>query len=108
MRFFVPGVCGNARHVERAYDGMRQQVERELGRAPNSRRISSLWTRRDGIDCVTEVGLPDPLRNGTVIAIFDMGLHQPFVIWLQEHSGDREQKRETLGCNAYSVLEFDP
>lgn len=105
--FFLPGVFGDARVVEKAYDGMRRQVECELGRAPTSRRISSLLARRDGIDCVTQVGSRDPLREGTVIAIFDMGRHQPFVVWWQEDSGNREQRRETLGCNVYSVLEFD-
>jgi hypothetical protein len=86
--------------------GSAARVEHEMGRRPTSRRISSLWTRRDGIDCVTEVGSRDPLRGGTVVAIFDMGNHEPFVVcW---DSGDREPGRETLGSSAYSVSEFDP
>jgi hypothetical protein len=48
----------------------------------------------------------DPLRGGTVIAIFDMGAHQPFVVWWQQEPGNGEV-REVLDCNAYSVLDFD-
>jgi hypothetical protein len=66
-----------------------------------------LWTRREGVDCITEVGARDPLRGGTVIAIFDMGPHRPFVVWWRPDGGVPDGVREILGCNAYSVLEFD-
>jgi hypothetical protein len=105
--FFIPGISGELCVVEEAYARMRWQLEREMGRPPTTRRISSLWTRRSGVDCITEVGSRDPLRGGTVVAIFDMGRHQPFVVWWQQDSGNREEARETLGCNAYSVSEFD-
>ena len=67
----------------------------------------SLWTRRGAVDCITQVGRRDPLRGGTVIAIFDMGPHQPFVLWWQQELGSSNEVREVLGCNAYSVLEFE-
>ena len=60
------------------------------------------------MDCVAEVGRRDPLLGGTVIAIFDLGPRQPFVVWRQDELGNREGVREILGCNAHSVLEFDP
>jgi hypothetical protein len=41
-----------------------------------------------------------------VTAIFDMGPHQPFVVWWQ-NGGDPDGVRDVLGCNAYSVMEFD-
>jgi hypothetical protein len=82
-------------------------MELELGRPPRAQRIFSLWSRRGRVDCVTEVGQPDPLRGGTVIAIFDMGAHQPFVVWWQQELGRGDAAHELLGCNAYSVLEFD-
>jgi hypothetical protein len=59
------------------------------------------------VDCITEVGRPDPLRGGTVMAIFDMGHHQPFVVWWQRELGSGDPVREVVGCNAYDVLEFD-
>jgi hypothetical protein len=105
---FIPGIAGDARVVERAYGEMRRQTELEMGRRPSSRRIASLWTRRGAVDCTTEVGGLDPLRGGTVIAIFDMGPHQPFVVWCQQELGNGDAVFEVLGCNAYSVLEFDP
>ncbi len=104
--FFIPGIAGGARDTERAYSQIRQQIELEMGRRPRARRILSLWARRGAVDCVTQVGRHDPLRGGTVIAIFDMGPNQPFVVWWQqEPTGDGV--REVLGSSAYSVLEFD-
>jgi hypothetical protein len=105
--FFIPGIAGNAHAVESAYDEMRRQTELDMGRRPSSRRIVSLWTRRGPVDCITHVGRPDPLRGGTVIAIFDMGPRQPFVVWWQQQPGTGDAVREVLGCTAYSVLEFD-
>jgi hypothetical protein len=59
------------------------------------------------MDCVTEVGRSDPLRGGTVAAIFDMGSRQPFIVWWQPNTGGPIGTREILGCTAYAVLEFD-
>ncbi len=105
--FFIPGVGGDARRLEHAYGEMCRQVELDLGRRPSGRRIVSLWTRRGRVDCVTEVGRRDPLHGGTVMAIFDMGRNQPFVVWWQQDLGERDGVREVLGSSAYSVLEFD-
>lgn len=104
---FIPGVDRDPGAVERAYRDMSGVVELEMGRVPNARRILRLWMRRGSTDCITEVGSSDPLRGGTVMAIFDMGSHQPFVIWRQPETGEPDGVREILGCNAYSVLEFD-
>ncbi|MGO9905931.1 MAG: hypothetical protein ACLPY3_09445 [Solirubrobacteraceae bacterium] len=82
-------------------------IELEMGHRPNARRILRLWTRRGSMDCITEVGRSDPLRGGTVVAIFDMGPNQPFVVWWQGENGVPDGVREILGCNAYAVLEFD-
>jgi hypothetical protein len=105
--FFIPGIADNMTAVESAYGEMRRRTELDMGRAPNSRRILSLWTRRGTLDCVTRVGSRDPLRGGTVIAIFDMGPREPFVVWWQAEPGSGEGVREILGSSAYSVLEFD-
>jgi len=104
--FFVPGSEDHT-VAEHAYANMRAALEDELGSRPNQRRIATLWTRRGSTDCVTEVGAPDPLRGGIVLAIFDMGQRKPFVVWWQP-GGDRlGGVREILGPNAYSVVEFD-
>jgi hypothetical protein len=105
--FFIPGMAGESQLVEREYEEMRRQVEEDMGRRPSARRILQLWARRGSIDCVTEVGRPDPLRGGTVMAIFDMGPHQPFVVWWQPGLTERDGVRDVLAPNAYSVLEFD-
>ena len=105
--FFVPGISGDEQAVEQAYDGMRRQTELDLGRRPTSRRIFGLWTRRGTVDCVTQVGMRDPLLGGTVVAIFDLGASQPFVVWWQQELESAGVAQEVLGCNAYSVQDFD-
>jgi hypothetical protein len=105
--FFIPGIAGDPTALESAYVEMRRQTEVDMGRRPSSRRILSLWTRRGAVDCITEVGTPDPLRGDTVIAIFDMGPNQPFVVWLQRELGSGDEVQEVLGSHSYSVLEFD-
>ena len=105
--FFIPGIAAEPEAVERAYARLRRQTELEMKRCPTSRRILSVWTRRGALDCVTEVGEPDPLRGGTVLAIFDLGAHRPFVVWRQASPGAGDGTREVLGCTAYSVLDFD-
>jgi len=105
--FFIPGIADDPPIREDAYRDLRTQIELEMGSLPCARRIVKLWARRGSVDCVTEVGQRDPLRGGTVIAIFDMGPHRPFVVCWQQDLGSRHGVREILGCNAYSVLEFD-
>ena len=105
--FFIPGLRDDYRVAEQRYADMRAQIELDTGRRPSARRILRLWTRRGSVDCITEVGRRDPLSGGTVMAIFDLGAHQPFVVWWQP-DGMGEGVREILGCNAYSVSEFDP
>jgi hypothetical protein len=108
--FFIPGITGDGdgRTLERAYRDMRRRVELEMGRPPGGRRIEMLWTRRGSVDCLTVVGRPDPLRGGTVMAIFDMGPRQPFVVWREADISTDDGSREVLGSSAYSVQEFDP
>jgi hypothetical protein len=104
--FFIPTDAGAA--GESAYQQLREQVEVQMGRPPNQRRIMELWTRRGNLDCVTAVGAPDPVWGGTVTAIFDMGPHQPFVVYRQHDSNPQQQSCDVLGCTAYSVSEFAP
>ena len=105
--FFIPGIGGDTPVLEAAYEDMRKQTEVDMGRRPSARRILSLWTRREALDCVTEVGRRDPLHGGTVIAIFDMGPHQPFVLWWQQDDESLQAAREVLGPSVYAVMEFD-
>jgi hypothetical protein len=91
---------------EAAYQQLRRQTEERMGRAPSTRRIMELWTRRGNLDCVTTVGAPDPVWGDIVIAIFDMGPHQPFVVYRQPTDESPGDHCEVLGCSAYSVSEF--
>ena len=104
--FFIPGIARDPRIVEHTYREMRGVIELELGRRPNGRRIAKLWARRGGADCMMEVGMPDPAR-GTVMAIFDMGQHRPFVVWWRPDGEMPKSVREILGHSVYSVVEFD-
>ena len=105
-RFFTP--MGDGQAGERNYQELRREVESHMGRPPSDRRIMELWTRRGNLDCVTSVGSPDPIRGVTVTAIFDMGPHQPFIVYSRHPTDPAQQTLEILGCNAYSVSEFAP
>ena len=105
--FFIPGIAPEPGIVEHTYSEMCGVIELELGRRPNGRRIAKLWTRRGGTDCMMEVGMPDPLRGGTVMAIFDMGQHRPYVVWWRVDGDIAKSGREVLGHSVYSVVEFD-
>ena len=105
--FFIPGSGGDRRLTERAYADMRVELERDLGTLPNPRRIAKLWSRRRSTDCVTEVGRPDTLHGGVVLAIFDMGHRRPFVVWWQPHGAAPTGLREIRGSPAYAAVEVD-
>ncbi len=107
--FFIPGVSGEGEgsDLELAYGDMRRRLALDMGRLPRPSRIEKLWARRGSVDCMTEVGRPDPLRGGTVLAIFDMGPRQPFVIWRRPELDPAGGCCEVLGWSAYAVHEFD-
>jgi hypothetical protein len=105
--FFIPGLSGQRQQVEDAYVEMRAEVELEMGRRPSARRIMQISSRRGGTDCLTEVGRPDPVSGGTVMAIFDLGPHDPFVVCRSGVAGSANGVREVLGRHAYAVLEFE-
>jgi hypothetical protein len=105
--FFLPGPLRDCRGTEEAYVEIRRVVELDTGLRPSRRRISQLFSRRGGIDCLTEVGSPDPVHGDTVVAIFDMGPHQPYVVHRQSRAGALDGIREVLSSHAYSVSEFD-
>jgi hypothetical protein len=105
--FFIPGVVSDPRVLEGTYRDMSGVIELEMGRRPTTRRILRLWTRRGSMDCINEVGRSDPLRGGTVAAIFDMGSRQPFIVWWQPNTAGHIGVREVVGSDAYAVLEFD-
>ncbi len=102
--FFIP--TGDGQAGERIYQQLRRQTELQMGRPPKQRRIMELWTRRGNLDCVTAVGAPDPVWGGIVTAIFDMGLHRPFIVYRQHPTDPQQQSCDVLACNAYSVSEF--
>ena len=69
-----------------------------MGRRPSARRIEKLWARRGSLDCMTEVGRPDPLlgrhrhgdlRHGSAPAVRRLA---------QQGIGTGDGFREVLGC----------
>lgn len=105
--FFVPSNAKSEHSNEARYRDLRRQVELRMGRPPRGRRIVELWTRRGDRDCITTVGAPDPIHGGIVTAIFDMGSHQPFLVFHEPPEARTDDGCDVLGCNAYSVLEFE-
>jgi hypothetical protein len=104
--FFIPDGPGQA--GEDIYQRLRTETEEHMGRPPSRRRIMELWTRRGNLDCITTVGAPDPISGDIVTAIFDMGPHQPFVVYRQRPGMSAGDSCEVLGPAAYSVSEFTP
>jgi hypothetical protein len=102
--FFIPTAEGRA--GEDAYQRLRMQTEERMGRAPARRRIMELWTRRGSVDCVTTVGARDPICGEIVIAIFDMGPRQPFIVYHQDPADPQQSTFEILGCSAYDISYF--
>ena len=98
--FFIPGLADAPHVTEDAYEQMRRAVEADTGLHLCGRRILQLWSRRGGVDCLTEVGRPDPVCGDTVLAIFDVGPRQPFVVHF-------DAANEVLSSHAYSVTEFE-
>jgi hypothetical protein len=103
--FFFPS--DSALPGEDAYRELRRQTELRMGRAPRQSRISEMWSRRGSLDCVTRVGAPDPIWGDIVTAIFDMGPHQPFVVYRQDPDGFAGNCFEVLATTAYSITEFE-
>jgi hypothetical protein len=102
--FFIPTAEG--RKGEDVYQRLRKQTELRMGRPPSRRRIHEVWTRRGSVDCVTAVGVPDPICGDMVIAIFDMGSHQPFIVYRHDPDDPQQPVCEVLGNSAYSISEF--
>jgi hypothetical protein len=105
--FFIPGLAGADRATEDEYVRMRSRVEADTGCRPCDRRIVQVSSRRGGVDCLTEVGSPDPIHGGTVLAIFDLGPHQPFVAHLEPPIAAEGGISEVLSSHVYSVTEFE-
>jgi hypothetical protein len=104
--FFMPSAV-DGRAGEAEYQRLRRETEERMGRAPAGRRIRELWSRRGRLDCVTTVGAPDPICGDIVLAIFDMGSHQPFIVYRHDAADPERPACEVLGCSAYSISMFD-
>jgi hypothetical protein len=102
--FFFP--MGDGQGGEDTYQRLRRETELRMGHAPRSRRIMEVWMRRGNLDCVTAVGAPDPVRGEIVTAIFDMGLHQPFIVYRQHPTDPGQHPYDVVDCYAYTVSEF--
>ena len=78
--FFIPGLERDRASEEDVYADIRLAAEARTGHEPQADRIFKLWSRRGGRDCEAEVGKPDPVSGETVVAIFDLGRHCPYLI----------------------------
>jgi hypothetical protein len=102
--FFIPELGLDGASGEGAYAGIRRAAHARTGYEPRADRIFKLWYRRDGVDCESEVGKPDPLSGQTVLAILDLGRHRPYVIDCGSPGGTRAQV--IVEKPVYAVTEF--
>lgn len=104
--FFVPHLSPGQIDDELAYAAICARAEEDTGFAPQERRIFKLWSRRDGRDCITEVGQPDPVHGEVVLAILDLGRGQPYVIHCGLPGQEDAAVREQVSRHTYTVTEF--
>jgi hypothetical protein len=101
--FFIPGcVAGIA--AEEAYAQIVAGAEAGTGHPPRALRIFSLSFRHHGVDLEVEVGGPDPVQGGMVLAILDLGRQSPYLIHCRSTEGSAEQV--LVRKPVYSVAEF--
>jgi hypothetical protein len=98
--FFIPGSSTDD-DAERRYEQLRAAAAVGDDR-PERRRIFSLSCRHAGRDCIIEVGQPSPLDGSEVLAIFDLGSREGYVVATASAEPDHR-----LGRHVYSVTEFD-
>ncbi len=101
--FFFPN-SSPGMEAEGAYARILEAAEADTGHLPRSVRIFRLSFRHEGADLDAEVGLPDPVRGGTVLAILDLGREQPYLIHCSSTGGQAEQV--LVRKPVYSVTEF--
>jgi hypothetical protein len=102
--FFIPERCLDGASEEDVYTAIRRSAVARTGHEPEGCRIFKLWSRRGGIDCEAEVGKPDPVGGHTVVAILDLGRHDPYLIECRSASGMPAQL--IVEKPVYSVTEF--
>lgn len=102
--FFIPELEASRREVERVYAGIRQEAHARVGHPPQPQRIFMLSFRREGVDLEAEVGKPDPVSGDTVLAIFDLGRHSPYLIHCRPSAGPATQV--LVSKPVYAVTEF--
>lgn len=90
--------------TEGVYAGLVAAAAADTGQAPRPVRIFSLSFRHRGTDLEAEVGMPDPVRGSTVLAIFDLGRESPYMLQCRSTGGVPEQI--LVRKPVYSVTEF--
>lgn len=106
VEFFVPQLADDQPDDETAYAAICARATADTGHVPQPSRIFRLWSRRGGSDCITEVGLPDPVHGEVVLAILDLGRGLPYVIHCGQPGSEEEAIREHVGRHVYAVTEF--
>ncbi|MFN8130085.1 MAG: hypothetical protein U0R70_00910 [Solirubrobacteraceae bacterium] len=99
--FFVPGIAAELQ--EREYGRLQDCAQRATGCKPAASRIRQLACRIGSLDCTLEVGQPDPTGSGDVVAILDLGRHQPYGVFT---TADPEAPAFLVGKRVYAVTTF--
>jgi hypothetical protein len=99
--FFVPGF--GAASQEREYGRLRACAQTATGSLPTATRIRSLDLRLGGRDCCVAVGEPYPQGGGDVVAIMDLGNHEPYGVFT---TADPDAPAHLISKRVYSVTLF--
>jgi hypothetical protein len=101
--FFIPG-CTAGMEAEGVYGRIVAAAAADTGHPPRPVRIFKISFRHCGADLDAEVGMPDPVQGGTVLAILDLGRESPYMLHCRSTAGSSQQV--LVKKPVYSVTEF--
>lgn len=104
--FFIPPLPGRSPAGERAYRELREEAEACTGAIARERRIELVQCRRNGRDCLLQVGEPDAATGRTVAAIIQLGRNTYTVHHLGAHPGDTPEPIVLQQSEVYSITDF--
>ena len=97
----MPGI--DAEGEEHEYGRLQRCALRATGSKPVEERIHRLSCRLGGKNRTIEVGEPDPVGGAQVMAILDLGRHEPFAVFT---TADHDAPSLLVGERVYAVTAF--
>jgi len=105
-RFFIPPLPARSPEAERAYRELCDQAEAYTGAVVRNRRIELMHCRRNGRDCLLQVGEPDAVTGRTVAAIIQLGRSTYAIHHVAAYPRDSSEPTVLQQSKVYSITDF--